>query len=235
MTKSTAEILNDLASTYRQKIDEQQSLTVNLALASGEEEPERFRVVVAPGRQGEVRAGPADEPRFTIKTSPEMLQRIHAGELTALTAAGRARMSDPTPLDIALGPGVGFTQELQAELYAFLQHFFTPTWPEVIPLGEAHARVVHGAHAIPLFYHPGFRSAWYLVKPGEQVNEPGDTNPYPQAFIFIKGAGHATIGETTIQVEAGQTVYVPPGADHVIRNEGDGPLEVIFLAWGAGA
>ncbi len=235
MNLDSAEILTHLASTYQHKVGEAQSLVVNLALASGEEEPEVYHVVVAPGREVAVHEGRAADARFTIKTSPDMLRRIYERELTALTAAGRARMSDPAPLDVELAPDVGFTPELQAELYAFLQHFFTPTWPEVIPLGEAHARVVHGAHAIPLFYHPGARSAWYQVNPGEQVNEPGDTNPFPQAFIFIKGEGRATIGDTTLDVQAGQAVYVPPGAEHVIRNESDAPLEVIFLAWGPGA
>jgi mannose-6-phosphate isomerase-like protein (cupin superfamily) len=235
MTLKTAEILTNLASTYQQKVGEEQSLVVNLALASGGESPEVYHVLVAPGRLVALYAGPARDARFTLKMSPETLRRIYERELTALTAAGRARMSDPAPLDIELPAGTGFTQEVQAEIYAFLQHFFNPTWPEVIPLGEEHARVVHDAHAIPLFYHPGSRSAWYQVNPGEHVNEPGDKNTFPQAFIFIKGEGRATIGDTTLDVRAGEAVYVPPGADHIIRNESDGPLEMIFLAWGAGA
>jgi mannose-6-phosphate isomerase-like protein (cupin superfamily) len=86
-----------------------------------------------------------------------------------------------------------------------------------------------------LFYHPGFRSAWYLIKKGERLNEPGDTNPFPQGFIFISGEGFAKIGEETVPVRAGEAYYIPPGSDHVVWTESDQPLELIFLAWGEGA
>jgi mannose-6-phosphate isomerase-like protein (cupin superfamily) len=95
--------------------------------------------------------------------------------------------------------------------------------------------MVHGGHAIPLYYYPGFRSAWYLIKKGERLNELGDISPFPQAFIFISGKGFAKIGEKTMRVRAGEAYYIPPGSEHVVWTEGDNSLELIYLAWGEGA
>ena len=106
---------------------------------------------------------------------------------------------------------------------------------EQILLGEEYSRMVHGAHAIPLYYHPELRSAWYMVKKGERLNEPGDTNPFPQALIFISGEGVAKIGEKTIKVKADESYYIPPSSDHVVWTESDEPLVLIFLACGEGA
>jgi hypothetical protein len=45
-------------------------------------------------------------------------------------------------------------------------------------LSKEKSRIVHGGHAIPLFYQKtdkmGVRSAWYQINKGQQVNEPGD-------------------------------------------------------------
>ena len=80
------------------------------------------------------------------------------------------------------------------------------TTPEKIVLKEQYSRVVHGGHVIPLYSYPGFRSGWHLVKKGETINEPGDTNPFPQAFVII-GEGMAKIGDDTIPVKAGESSY----------------------------
>jgi mannose-6-phosphate isomerase-like protein (cupin superfamily) len=70
---------------------------------------------------------------------------------------------------------------------------------------------------------------------GQRLNAPGDTAPFPQAFIFVSGKGFAMIGEATVRVQAGEAYYDPPGADHEVWTECAEPLELIFLAWGEGA
>jgi mannose-6-phosphate isomerase-like protein (cupin superfamily) len=82
---------------------------------------------------------------------------------------------------------------------------------------------------------PGMRSAWYLLKKDERLNEPGDINPFPQAFIFISGEGFAKIGDKTIRTKAGESYYIPPNSDHVVWTESKESLVLIFLAWGEGA
>lgn len=74
-----------------------------------------------------------------------------------------------------------------------------------------------------------------MVKPGERLNEPGDRNPFPQAFVFIAGEGWTTIGDQTVRVRAGEAYYVPPNAEHIVWTERDEPLVLIYLAWGEGA
>jgi mannose-6-phosphate isomerase-like protein (cupin superfamily) len=152
-----------------------------------------------------------------------------------MTAAGKAQASDAAPLDFRLGEEIELTPVLKTQLFHFIQSFFNRSIPERTFLGEEYARKVHGGNAVPLYYHPGFRSAWYLLKKGEQLNEPGDTDTFPQAFIFTAGEGHAKIGDESIAVQAGEAYYIPPGSDHVVWTESDEPLELIYLAWGDGA
>lgn len=114
----------------------------------------------------------------------------------------------------------------------FYSAFSTPRSTKKITLGQSHARLVHGAWAIPLFYHAGFRSAWYQIEKGQRLNEPGDTNPFPQAFIFLTGSGFVKIGENIEEVEPGRAYFIPPGTEHIVWNEEDEPITMIFLAWG---
>lgn len=169
-----------------------------------------------------------------VETTQATLQDIYSGKMTAFTAAGKAHVNDSAPLDWRM-PKTGYVPEKIEHLYFFISHFFHPTEPEKILLGEEHSRVVHGGHAIPLYYYPGLRSSWYMVKKGEQINESGETDPFPQAFIFIEGEGYAKIGDKTVQVKAGESYYVPPNADQVIWTESEEPLVLIWLAWGPGA
>lgn len=226
------QMLHQMAESYRRRISDDLTLAVQIDV-----EPDRrpWHVLVEPGRRVTVAQGPHARAPFTLVVAEATLRSIFAGEVTALTAAARASMSDPAPLDFEMGEGVQLTPDRYAAMLGFIQRFFDTSEPQRIPLGETHARPVHGAHAIPLYYHPGFRSAWYLVKKGERLNEPGDANPFPQAFVFISGEGWATIGDQTVAVRAGEAYYVPPGSDHVVWTESEEPLALIFLAWGQGA
>ncbi len=198
-------------------------------------EGETWHIVWADEKAPAIHAGPHADARFIFVLSAATLAQLHAGKLAPLTAAGRAHISEPAPLDFRLGAGLTLTPDLYAELIAFVQRFFNPSEPRRILLGEPHARMIHGGHAVALFYDPGFRSAWYLLQPGERLNAPGDTNPFPQAFIFLSGEGRAKIGETALTVRANEAYYIPPHTDHVVWNESDAPLTLIFLAWGEGA
>lgn len=223
------EILEEMAHTFQHKIDKDFVLTVQIDI------DENSWHITTEDETVTVCKGSHPRPHFTLITTSDTLQRIYQGEMTAFTAAGKAKASDPAPLDWKIPEDLDVTPETQANAYFFIQHFFNRTTPEKIVLGEQYARVVHGGHAIPLYYYPGFRSGWYLVKKGEQINEPGDTNPFPQAFVVIEGQGMATIGEETVLVKAGEAYYIPPDSDHVIWTEQDEPLILIWLAWGKGA
>lgn len=173
------------------------------------------------------------EADVILKTTEKVLNKIYKGEITAFTAAGKAHVSEPAPLDWELKGG--FVPEKMKDMYFFIMHFFNTTKPEKIQLGERYSRKVHGGHAIPLYYYPGFRSAWYMVKKWERINEPGDVDPFHQAIVVIKGKGYAKIGEDIVEISENESYYIPPNSDQVIWNESEKPLELIWLAWGEGA
>jgi len=83
-----------------------------------------------------------------------------------------------------------------------------------------------------MFYHTGFRSAWYQIDKGDQINNEGDTNPFPQAFVITQGQGYAKIGDISQKVSAGNAYFIPPDSDHVLWNDEETPLQLIYLAWG---
>lgn len=231
-TSDVGDILNLMAESFKDKIGEDFSLIVQIEI---KDKKESWHVVVEKGRNVTVGKGPHQEARYFFFTTTDTLGLIYEGKMTAATALSKGKGSHCAPLDLKLAEGLEFTPEVRIQLYTFLYHFFNPSVPEKILLGEEHSRVVHGGHVIALYYNSGFRSAWYLLKKGEKLNEPGDTNPFPQAFIFIEGEGFAKIGDKTIKVRKGESYYIPPNSDHVVWTESDKPLILIWLAWGEGA
>jgi mannose-6-phosphate isomerase-like protein (cupin superfamily) len=223
------EIIQEMAHWFEDRIDEDFTLTVQVDISDTEESCH----IVANHGTVTVCKGPHTHPHITLTTTEDTLQKIYNGEITAFTAA-EARMSDNAPLDWNLSEN-GFSPEIVASAYFFVQHFFTRTTPEKILLDEQYSRLANGGHVIPLYSHPGFRSGWYLVKKGEKLNEPGDTDLFFQAVIFIEGCGFAKIGDKTVAVKKGESYSIPPHKDHVIWTESDQPLILIWLAWGEGA
>jgi mannose-6-phosphate isomerase-like protein (cupin superfamily) len=167
--------------------------------------------------------------------SLDTLRSIYKGEMTAMTAGGKGSGTDSAPLEFEFTEAAMELDDPKQAAFHFLRHFFNRSKPEKVLLGEEHSRVVHGANVVALYYAPGFRSAWYMVKKGQRLNEPGDTNPFSQAFVIISGKGLSKIGEDTIEIRAGESYYVPPGSDHVIWTEDEEPLVLIWFGWGEGA
>ena len=200
-------------------------------------EGESWFIQFSEGGEVQLHAGVAEDAFLLIKTSGETLQRLYDGDLSPITAIGRAHYSDPAPLDFVPGKNIKLVPGSAdyISLLEFVQRFFNRTQPERILLGEAHTRLVHGGHVVGLYYGTGFRSAWYLLKKGERLNTPEDTNPFPQAFIFLSGSGKAQLGDHLCDVKGGESYHIPPGSAHMVWNELDEPLELLFLAWGEGA
>jgi mannose-6-phosphate isomerase-like protein (cupin superfamily) len=225
-------ILRKMADGFRGEIDDKFAVTVQLTI-TGPDQP--WSIIVKEGREIEVPEGSSDSALFYFTTGLDTLREIADRKMNALTAAAQATASDPAPLGLKFAEGVEFDAETRVRLYTFVQHFFNVSVPEKTLLGEQHSRVIHGGHVVALYYHPGFRSAWFMLKQGEKLNSEGDTNPFPQAFVFIEGSGFARIGEKTIEVSAGESYFIPPNCDHIIWNERDNPLVLLWLAWGEGA
>jgi mannose-6-phosphate isomerase-like protein (cupin superfamily) len=223
------EMLKHMCQSYQRKMEGNEELIVEIRVLGMEDV---WHIQAEPKCQAVLRHGQHPQALLKAMLTAETLSRLFAGDLSPLTAVGRAKMSDTAPLDYALGDGVEFTPQLYAQMIAFTQKFFNPHPNNKILLGEQHTRLVHGGHVVGLFYHPGFRSAWYTLQQGEQLNGPGETNPFPQAFIFLSGEGQAKLGDQTVNVKGGEAYFIQPGTEHILRNMNKEPLILIFLAWG---
>jgi mannose-6-phosphate isomerase-like protein (cupin superfamily) len=224
-------MLTDFSNQFQTKVPEDIEIAVQIEIQPG---LEVWNLTVSPGGGVALAQGTVEEAAFVVLTDQVTLTSLYEGRIAPLTAAGRVSLADPAPLDFRPGPKVAFSYELYKQIIWFCQRFFNRFDPEMILIGEEHSRLVHGGNAVAFFYDAGFRSAWYSLKKGQQLNEPGDTNPFPQAFIIISGTGEAVIGKQRIKVQPNQAYYIPAGTTHTLRTEMDEPLELVWLAWGQG-
>lgn len=232
-TPSVTTMLEEMVADFANDIDAKFAWTFGLEVSG--EGGGMWHVEVEPGKNVLLRSGaaPASVPVFF--TDVETLTKVYRGELYAGTAMSKARGSDWAPMDVRLPESLSFNDELRVKLFTVAFHFFYPRQPLIIRLGEEHARVVHGGHMIPLFYYPNFRSAWGMVKKGEQINTEEDRNPYPQAVVVLSGRGKARLGDRIVDLEPNLVFYIPPNAVHIVWTEEETPLEIIWLAFGPGA
>lgn len=223
------EIFEEMGRSFEKKIDEDFECSIQFNISDTDD-----NILIKIGN-GEVRitSGIDEGVDMIIDTTTETIQDIYDRKITAFAAAGKADPSEPAPLDWTIGGG--FRPAKMKNIYYTLMHFFHPEEPEKIKLGEEYSRMVHGGLAIPLYYHPGFRSAWYMIKKGEKLNEPGDTDPFPQGIVVIDGEGYAKIGDKTVEIKKNESYYIPPNSDQVLWTDSDEPLVIIWLAWGEGA
>jgi mannose-6-phosphate isomerase-like protein (cupin superfamily) len=170
------------------------------------------------------------------RTDIQTLRRLDRGELNAMTAMGRAKWSDPAPMDPVL-PGGGLTPEAQALLLPLTFHFWNRDWPEVVPFNASTSRFVHGGNATIIYYDLGLRTAWYQLADGMHINaDPSDqTNPFPSLFVITKGSCTARLGGVERELEGGQAVLVPAGMTHELWTTEGQTAELIMIAFGDGA
>lgn len=219
--------------SFVEKIDSSYAATLNFYLADSSEACH----VKFSNQKFELVEGHTDSYNLSFSSTIDHYNKIFRGDMTAMTSMGQATASDPIPLNFDIQNAI--SGNATNDFLFVAQRFFNRTPYDLVKLGEEHARIVHGGLAIPVFYHRaegiGVRSAWYQINKGEQVNEPGDTNPFPQYFIVMQGRGYAKIGNDTLVVKENEAYFIPPNHDHVFWNESEEPIVYIFLAWGKGA
>lgn len=177
-------------------------------------------------------------PTFYLKTDFLTLKKIYDGKMNALTAAGRARMSDKTPMDFGFMEGFTVTPEYISRVILPLGfHFFNRGKPEIIRFGESYSRKIHGANAVIFYYQEGLRTGWYQLKKGMVINEKIEesANPFPTLFIITKGKGEGRLGERNLKLEEGMTLFVPAGMIHQFRTEDAQGMEFVIIMFGEGA
>jgi mannose-6-phosphate isomerase-like protein (cupin superfamily) len=185
----------------------------------------------------DLRKGLPPGPAFIYATDAATLDRIDRGEMNALTAMGKARESDPAPMDITFTTGFQPDEDFLAAFLPLSFHFWTRGFPETVAFGPSASREVHGANMVVLYYQKGLRSAWGLIRKGQRVNaDPRDqVNPFPSMFIGIRGRAVIKVGGVEKVLEQGRMVFIPPGTAHEAWNPYDAPAECIILMFGDGA
>ncbi len=185
-----------------------------------------------------VREGKPREPTFFFFMDSATLGKLDRGELNARTAMGRARHSDPVPMDIdPTDEGFVWTDSVSHKVNTVANHFFVQGQPEIISFNRDVSRVIHGANAVLLYYYPGIRSVWYQIDPGQHINkeERDQKNPFPSLFIFLEGRGMARIGGVETEVLGGSSMLVQPGVSHEFWNPFEQPVKFILIMFGEGA
>jgi len=195
--------------------------------------------VDARGDAVHARAGRPGEPTFYFETDADTLGRLDAGELNALTAAGKARASDFAPLDFGVMDGFEPAPGLGRRLRRLVFHFWTRGQPEVIPFGPAHTRTIHGGDGSVLFYQDGFRSAYFHIRPGQHVNEDAgeQSNPFPSLLVVIDGRVNGRINGVELELTSGNAYFIPAGHAHEfwLPPGAPAPAEALLLMFGEGA
>ena len=68
------------------------------------------------------------------------------------------------------------------------------------------------------------------VSEGDHTHE--DDGSLEEMYYFLSGEGEMSVDGKTIEVSTNDSVMVPPGIDHGIRNIGKIPLKMIII-WGS--
>jgi hypothetical protein len=185
----------------------------------------------------ELREGLPSTPSVLYTLDLNTLRKIDGGELNALTAMGRARASDPAPMDIEFMDGFQPEADFIARLIPFSFHFWTRGFPETVNFGKGYSREVHGANMVVFYYQRGLRSAWAQIEKGQHVNaDPKDqTNPFPTMIVGIRGKVVARIGGKEVVMQGGQMALIPAGVSHEAWNPYEESAEIILIMFGEGA
>lgn len=235
--RGAATILASYAKAWRGR-KEMPELDRRLVLGFAIAEHGEFHIVLPPEGTAELAHGPApDSPDWvlTFETDLPTLQRIDRGEISALTATGKARASDPAPLELRVAPAWG--RQVASFVLPLSFHFWTREWPEVVPFGEGATRLVHGANAAVLYYEQGLRSAFYQIKPGMHANvDPKDqSNPFKSLLIIIRGHFKAKLDGNSRVLREGEALLIPAGMTHEFWADDGDYGEAILLMFGDGA
>ncbi len=80
-----------------------------------------------------------------------------------------------------------------------------------------------------MVYWQGLRYAWYHIPAGNTLNDAGERDPYPQAFVILKGAGRLRLDNDTVELAINHTYYIPKGSVHMVDAATD--MELLWIAW----
>jgi quercetin dioxygenase-like cupin family protein len=72
---------------------------------------------------------------------------------------------------------------------------------------------------------------------GQQWLEPGDrvllhTHPVEEALTFLSGTGEGQLGDTTVMIGPGISLFIPPGVVHGFSNTGSERMHAMIVFQG---
>jgi hypothetical protein len=196
---------------------------------------------------GEYHVALSDKPSPTVadgvpedfdigfETDIELLRRLERGQINALTAMGKARESDVTPLSWKLGKAFAARPGADLLFRRLCFFFWTRDWPPIVRFGDGLTREVHGANAVLLLYEDRFRSAWYQLRPGMHVFPGGQKASFAILLICTRGHASAKFDGKLRLISEGEAVFIPPGMSAEYWAEPNQYAEVVWIALGQGA
>ena len=166
----------------------------------------------------------------TTTLTQDILEKIIKGEADAFALAGRSHIKEKRPIDFK-----DIDQSRMGEVMEAIKglgtFFLNPGHIKTRRLRLDLAGEAHGAHPIPLVYWKGLRFAWYHVPAGSTLNEAGEKDPWPQAFVVLSGSGSFLMEGEDLALESNTVYYIPRNSLHQIRAETDAQL--LWIAWDA--
>jgi mannose-6-phosphate isomerase-like protein (cupin superfamily) len=225
---SLNKLVNDWSKSFAGKVPEGYIDTLCLHL----KDDDSYRFVVFSNGEYKVAEGMISSPGLVVTADMATYRKVYTGDLSPLTAVGRASISDPAPLDFRLVNGMAMSSIDWEKMYFTLINFFNVDQNNKVRMGREYSRTVHGGNVVGLYYTVGYRSAYYSVIPGQVINEAGEKDPFHQSFIIIGGSGYAKLGNDTVRVKANEAYYIKPGMEHKVWTDNTEGLILIWSAWG---
>jgi len=222
------DMLTGWARSFLLKVPDNYNDTINLLL---KDDGSYWNVVFADGTYSVNRSKNPDA-KFMITATLDTYNKIYSGQLSPMTAIGRASIYEAAPLDFILGEGMTINMIDWNYAYFTVINFFNRHPNNKVLLGREHSRTVHGGNVVGLYYSAGYRSAWYNLVKGQILNEAGEKDPWQQSFIIIKGSGYAKIGGDTLRIKANEAYYIRPNVEHKVWTDSEEGLSLLWNAWG---
>ncbi len=168
---------------------------------------------------------------FANKT---VLDNIDQQTWTASTASAKSFGSDVVGLNILDLEGFKSGIKDDAIVYEVMEHFWKKGQAEVTYFTRDGSLPTHGVDHVGLYTMKDKRIGWFSIGPEQAANnERGlDKGQVPNLFIITKGKGSVDLGDETIELKAGMSIFIPQYVKHVIYNPNEEPLEGIVVLFG---
>lgn len=170
--------------------------------------------------------------KITVIADFNTYSKIFKGELSPQTSAGRSSMKKPAPLDFKLENGMTYQKIDWGRAYFILINFFNHHPHNKIAIKKEYSREIHSGNAIGLYYSEGYRSTYYFIDKADTLNKSGESDPYEQSIIIVKGTGFAKIGSDTLILNENEAYYIRPNIEHKIWTNSNQGISLLWNAWG---